>query len=143
MTLTVLIVDDEENIRYALRETLKEGGFIVIEAGDGRTALALAEEKEPEIILLDYKLPDMNGLEVLRELNTKPGNPVVIVLTGYGTIEMAVEAMRLGAFHFLTKPWERAELASRLQAASELISLRIAREEMKTCLLYTSPSPRD
>ena len=128
MALTALIVDDEETIRYGLREWLHEEGYVVIEAGDGRSALEKAE-KEPDIILLDYKLPDMNGLEVLKELTSRPGNPVIIMMTGYGTIEIAVEAMRLGAYHFLTKPWKQADLAMRLQAASELISLRIANEE--------------
>jgi len=128
MALTVLIVDDEETIRYGLREWLHEEGYVVLEAGDGKTALEKAE-KEPDIILLDYKLPDMDGLEVLRQLGSRPGNPVIIMMTGFGTIEMAVEAMRLGAYHFLTKPWDQADLAARLQAASELINLRIANQE--------------
>jgi DNA-binding NtrC family response regulator len=130
MALTVLIVDDEETIRYGLREWLHEEGYVVLEAGDGRSALEKAE-KDPDIVLLDYKLPDMNGLEVLKELTARPGNPVVIMMTGFGTIEMAVEAMRLGAYHFLTKPWDQADLTARLQAASELINLRIARDEMR------------
>ena len=128
MALTVLIVDDEETIRYGLREWLQEEGYLVLEAGDGRTAI-LQSEKEPDIVLLDYKLPDMNGLEVLKHLASNPSSPVVIMMTGFGTIEMAVEAMRLGAYHFLTKPWDQADLASRLQAASELINLRISKEE--------------
>ena len=128
MALSVLIVDDEESIRYGLREWLQEEGYSVLEAGDGQTALDLAKE-EPEIVLLDYKLPDTDGLKVLRELTSRPGNPVIIMMTGYGTIELAVEAMRLGAYHFLTKPWDQADLASRLQAASELINLRISSEE--------------
>jgi two-component system response regulator AtoC len=128
MALTVLIVDDEESIRYGLREWLQEEGYTVLEAGNGQTALELANE-EPDIILLDYKLPDTDGLTVLRELTSRPGNPVIIMMTGYGTIELAVEAMRSGAYHFLTKPWDQADLAARLQAASELINLRISSEE--------------
>jgi DNA-binding NtrC family response regulator len=128
MALTVLIVDDEETIRYGLREWLHEEGYVVLEAGDGKTALEKAE-KEPDIVLLDFKLPDMNGLDVLRELHSRPGNPIILMMTGFGTIEMAVEAMRLGAYHFLTKPWDQADLAARLQAASELINLRISDQE--------------
>ncbi len=130
MALTVLIVDDEESIRYGLREWLQEEGYSVSEAPNGRTALELARE-EPHIVLLDFNLPDMDGLAVLKELAGYPGNPVVIMMTGYGTIEMAVEAMRLGAYHFLTKPWDQADLANRLQNASELINLRISSEEIR------------
>jgi len=128
MALSVLIVDDEELIRYGLREWLQEEGYTVMEAEDGGTALEMANE-EPDIILLDYKLPDMDGLTVLKELSSRPGNPVIIMMTGYGTIELAVEAMRSGAYHFLTKPWKQEDLASRLHAAGELINLRIASEE--------------
>jgi DNA-binding NtrC family response regulator len=130
MALTVLIVDDEESIRYGLREWLQEEGYTVVEAPDGRAALELARN-EPHIVLLDYKLPDMDGLSVLKDLKAMPGNPVVIMMTGYGTIEMAVEAMRLGAYHFLTKPWDQADLANRLQSASELVNLRIFSEEIR------------
>jgi two-component system response regulator AtoC len=128
MALSVLIVDDEELIRYGLREWLQEEGYTVMEAEDGNTALEMAGQ-EPDIILLDYKLPDMDGLTVLKELTSRPGNPVIIMMTGYGTIELAVEAMRSGAYHFLTKPWKQEDLASRLHAAGELINLRIANEE--------------
>jgi len=128
MALSVLIVDDEELIRYGLREWLQEEGYNVIEAENGETALSKADE-EPDIVLLDYKLPDMDGLTVLKEISSRPGNPVIIMMTGYATIELAVEAMRYGAYHFLTKPWDNDDLASRLHAASELINLRIASEE--------------
>jgi len=129
MALSVLIVDDEELIRYGLREWLQEEGFTVHEAPDGATALDLASE-EPDIILLDYKLPDMDGLSVLKEFNNRPGSPVIIMMTGYATIDLAVEAMRQGAYHFLTKPWDQDDLTNRLQSASELINLRITSEEI-------------
>jgi len=128
MALSVLIVDDEELIRYGLREWLQEEGFDVDEAQDGNAALEKAGN-EPDIVLLDYKLPDMDGLTVLKELTSRPGNPVIIMMTGYGTIELAVEAMRSGAYHFLTKPWSQEDLAARLHAASELINLRISNDE--------------
>ncbi|MCK4721512.1 sigma-54-dependent Fis family transcriptional regulator [bacterium] len=128
MGLTVLIVDDEELIRYGLREWLHEEGFNVLEAPDGATALELANE-QPDIILLDFKLPDMDGLTVLKELTSRPGNPVIIMMTGYATIELAVDAMRSGAYHFITKPWDQEDLTGRLHAASELINLRISNEE--------------
>lgn len=131
MGLTVLIVDDEELIRYGLREWLHEEGFNVLEAPDGATALELANE-QPDIILLDFKLPDMDGLTVLKELTSRPGNPVIIMMTGYATIELAVDAMRSGAYHFITKPWDQEDLTSRLHAASELINLRISNEEHHT-----------
>ena len=128
MTLSVLIVDDEELIRYGLREWLQEEGFSVLDAPDGKTALEKIVS-EPDIILLDYNLPDMDGLTVLKEIVSLPGNPVIIMMTGFATIELAVEAMRNGAYHFLTKPWDQEDLAARLQAASELINLRISSQE--------------
>ncbi len=131
MALSVLIVDDEELIRYGLREWLQEEGYTVLEAADGNSALESCNE-EPDIILLDYNLPDMDGLTVLKEIMSRPGNPVIIMMTGFATIELAVEAMRNGAYHFLTKPWDQNDLASRLQAASELINLRISSEEQRT-----------
>ena len=130
MALSVLIVDDEELIRYGLREWLHDEGFNVFEASDGASALELASE-QPDIILLDYKLPDMDGLTVLQEIKSRPGNPVIIMMTGYATIELAVDAMRHGAYHFLTKPWDQEELANRLHSASELINLRISSEEQR------------
>ncbi len=128
MALSVLIVDDEELIRYGLREWLQEEGYSVLEAQDGSTALEQANQ-DPDIVLLDYKLPDMDGLTVLKELASRPGNPVIIMMTGFATIELAVEAMRNGAYHFLTKPWDHDDLAARLHSASELLNLRIASEE--------------
>jgi len=128
MALSVLIVDDEELIRYGLREWLQEEGYTVLEAADGNTALQKAGEA-PDIVLLDYNLPDMDGLTVLKELTSRPGNPVIIMMTGFATIELAVEAMRNGAYHFITKPWDQADLAARLHAATELVNLRISTEE--------------
>lgn len=131
MALSVLIVDDEETIRYGLREWLQEEGYTVLEAPDGEKALELASQ-EPDIILLDYNLPGLNGLEVLQELRKQPGDPVIIMMTGYGTIDLAVNAMRSGAYHFITKPWDQADLAQRLHNACELINLRISAEELRS-----------
>jgi DNA-binding NtrC family response regulator len=101
-----------------------------MEAADGNSAIALAE-KEPDIVLLDYNLPGMNGMQVLNEIQKLDGDPVIIMMTGYGTIDLAVEAMRNGAYHFITKPWDQADLAQRLHTASELVNLRITAAEHK------------
>ena len=100
----ILIVDDESNIRDILKDRLEATGYQVIQASDGKEGLALTESEEPDLILLDLKMPKMDGIEVLERLRKKFPEIIVIVLTGHGTIGLAVEAMKLGAFDFITKP---------------------------------------
>ena len=101
----VLVVDDSETIRDSCRQVLERAGYDVDEAADGKKAIASVSNIVYHLILLDLKMPDMDGLEVLtriREVN--PDTPVVII-TGYPSIDSAVEAMRLGASDFVPKPF--------------------------------------
>ncbi|MBN1297011.1 sigma-54-dependent Fis family transcriptional regulator, partial [bacterium] len=104
MQRTILVVDDEGGIRRSMRMILEYSGYSVSEAQDGPTALASARKHRPDLVLLDIKMPGMDGLEVLENLHQDyPGLPVII-LSGHGSVDTAVKATRLGAYDFLEKP---------------------------------------
>ena len=100
----ILIIDDQEAIRMFLAATLESRGYRVATAGTGAEGLAAAASEAPDLVLLDLRLPDMGGLEVLARLRDAEPGLCVVVLTSYGRTEAAVEAMRLQAFDFVTKP---------------------------------------
>jgi two-component system response regulator AtoC len=106
MSATVLIVDDEENIRRVLSMALQKEGYHTIAASGGHQALKLLDEARCDVMLSDMVMPDMNGLELLRRARERQPELLVVMMTAYGTIPAAVEAMRLGAVDFLTKPLE-------------------------------------
>jgi len=102
---TVLVVDDEGEIRTSLRGVLSDEGLRVLEAEDGRRALHLVRSERPELVLLDVWMPEVDGIELLRSLQDEPDRPQVIMLSGHGNIETAVQATKLGAFDFIEKPF--------------------------------------
>src|SRR5882672_10729812 len=105
MSETILVVDDEENIRHTLRGVLADEGFEVLEAPDGRRALELLQHASPRLAIVDVWMPEMDGIELVERMrNQAPGVPI-IVISGHGTIETAVRVIRLGAFDFLEKPF--------------------------------------
>jgi DNA-binding response OmpR family regulator len=103
---TVLIVDDEKNIRLTLSMVIEALNISVDTASTGAEALQKLAEKPFKLMLLDLKLPDLDGLEILRQVTDKYPKLMVIMITAYGSIEVAVEAMRLGAVDFLQKPFD-------------------------------------
>jgi two-component system, NtrC family, response regulator AtoC len=110
MNTNILVVDDERLIRWSLCERLKEEGYTGVPAEDGTTALHLLGEQDFGLALLDFRLPDMNGLDLLRKAREEaPGLPIILV-TAYSTVDNAVEAMRAGAFDYITKPFNMDEL---------------------------------
>jgi two-component system response regulator AtoC len=120
---TILIVDDEELIRWSLRERLRSEGYETVEAGTGAAALEGFKEGV-DLVLLDYRLPDTDGLTVLRELKKQDPDVLVILLTSFVSVETAVEAMKLGAFHFANKPFNLDEVAATVARALETTRLR-------------------
>jgi two-component system, NtrC family, response regulator len=128
----ILVVDDEPNARGALRTILGEEGYGVAEAGDGVEALSLLRNAGADLVLADVRMPRMDGLTLLREARENGIDAAFVVMTAFGSIEMAVEAMRAGAENFLVKPLdERAVLVviekalEKRRLAQEAANLRV------------------
>lgn len=109
---TLLLVEDDTVLRRRLARAFAERGFEVREAPDGPEALRLAESDPPEHAVVDLKMPAMSGLAVVEGLKQVDPSTVVVVLTGYGSIATALEAVRLGATHYLTKPADTDEIVA-------------------------------
>ncbi len=128
----VLIVDDEKNIRMTLKKALKGAGYKVKTAINGEDCLEKIEEEDFPVILLDKKLPGIDGLDVLRELNELNYHPKVIMITGYGNVESAVETMKLGAVDFLQKPFKPEEIIQLVDKVFKRISLEKEEKNLKS-----------
>lgn len=117
MSRRLLIVDDEKNIRLTLTRTLQPEGYEILTAVNGEEAVHLIREcKDIDVVLLDMKMPGMDGLEVLRKIHHIPGAPVVIMMTAYGTVGSAVEAMKLGAVDYISKPFSPRQVRDIVEA---------------------------
>ncbi|MGH7822932.1 MAG: UDP-3-O-acyl-N-acetylglucosamine deacetylase [Candidatus Binatia bacterium] len=117
MSDTILIVDDEEPIRASLRGVLADEGFRVLEAENGRRALQVLGEEDPVLILLDIWMPELDGIDLLRQIYGHRPGARVIVISGHGNIETAVRATQLGAFDFIEKPFSLDGLLQRVHRA--------------------------
>lgn len=137
---TILVVDDERLIRWSLKQKLELWGYHVSEAEDGSTALGRLQIDNPDMVTLDVRLPDMSGLDVLREIKQRDPKLPVIMITAYGAVDLAVDALRLGAFDFIEKPinfekfqnsiknaleanWMRTELERNVDASKSRFSI--------------------
>jgi len=129
-TLPVLIVDDELDIREGSERILKRMGFNVTTAANGEEGLEQFTTVNPAIILLDLKMPGIDGLEVLKRIREIDDNVIVIVITGYATVETAIQAMKQGAYDFIPKPFEPDQLRLIVNRAAEKIRLKRVAEEM-------------
>jgi two-component system response regulator RegA len=101
---TVMLIDDDEVYRLRLAKAFRDRGFAVLDFGDAESAIARARTEPPEIAVVDLRMPGVSGLEAVRTLKNIEPATRVLVLTGYGSIATALEAVRLGAVHYLTKP---------------------------------------
>jgi DNA-binding NtrC family response regulator len=131
---SILIVDDEESQRLILSGYLKQKGYNIFEASSGMNALKIIDNNLIDIVLSDYKMPEMNGIELLNKIKEKNPEIAVVIITAFGTIEDAVKAMKEGAFDYLTKPVDLDELEfiiKRITERQQLISEnKILREQL-------------
>ena len=119
-TVQVLLVDDEVSFVETLTKRLSKRSLEITAAHGGKEALgALARSKVLEVVILDVKMPGMDGIETLREIKKKHPLVEVIMLTGHATVESAIEGMKLGAFDYLMKPCDIDQLVSKVEGASE------------------------
>ena len=124
MTGCILLIDDDESLRRVTEYNLTEAGFKVITAASGREGLAQFTKKSPDLVVTDVQLGDMDGLDVLAAVKKEAPDTPVIVITAFGSIEMAVRAMHEGAFNFITKPFDRDTLRLSCKKALELKNLK-------------------
>jgi DNA-binding NtrC family response regulator len=150
MRMTILIIDDEKTIRWSLGEGLRNNGFDILEAASGEEGLQLFTDKSPDCVLLDMRLPGIDGMEVLRRMRKENPDVPVIVMTAYGEVDKAVEAMKLGSYDFVTKPFmiekmkvsiEHALTTARLR--SQLRSLERNREDWEANFVGKSAAMQD
>ena len=115
----VLIVDDDAEMGALLKDFLSKGGFVPEAVVSGRVALQKVAETYYTVVITDIKMADMDGLEVLKRVRELRPETAVIMITAFGTIDLAVEAMRAGAFHFVTKPFKMKEILAIVRKAVE------------------------
>jgi two-component system response regulator AtoC len=127
----VLVVDDEENIRLVLRTLLKKHGYEVEVADSGESALELVDRFGPDVILTDVRMPKMGGLDLLATLRAKQHPATVIVMSAYGSFDLALEAMKAGAYDYVTKPFKPEEIVLALKKAEERETLRRENRALK------------
>jgi NADH-quinone oxidoreductase subunit E len=138
--LDVVVIDDEEMFGEGCRQTLEMGGYRSAVARDGLRGLDLVRAARPSVVLLDLKMPGMDGIEVLSRLSQSEPGIVPIVLTGHGTVDSAVESMKGGAFDFLTKPFEPEKLLESVRRGMSLSALRKAKESAKEKPVDAAPA---
>jgi DNA-binding NtrC family response regulator len=125
----ILVVDDDESLRRVTEMQLEEAGYQVLTASGGEEALALVEQHAPDLVLTDLKMPGLSGMEVLQAIRRNHAEITVVLLTAFGTVQTAVEAMKAGAYDYITKPIDYSEL---LLVVSRALEHRSLIEEVRT-----------
>jgi two-component system response regulator AtoC len=133
--VTILIIDDEENMRHMLSKMLQRSGYSVQNAADGQEGLAKLESGAFDFILCDIKMPIMDGMAFLKQYSQTMHTSTVIMMSAYGTIDLAVEAMQLGAYDFISKPFKKDEVLLAIRKAEERDQLkrenRVLKEQLR------------
>ena len=116
---SILVIDDEENMRHMLSKMLTRAGYRTQTAADGAQGLAVMATTGFDYILCDVKMPNMDGIGFLEHLKEVESNATIIMMSAYGTIDLAVQAMRLGAYDFISKPFKSDEVLLAIRKAEE------------------------
>jgi|SRR5208283_2936056 len=119
MAHKILVIDDEKLIRWALEQHLVREGYEVSTAESAEKGLEMIVKDQPDIILLDNRLPEMTGLELLEKLNIRERHLTVIMITAYGMVETAVKAMKLGVYDYISKPFNLDDISVVIKKALE------------------------
>jgi two-component system, OmpR family, response regulator len=122
----VLLVDDEEDFRETLQKRLRNRKLLVEGAENGYKALELLQAQDFDVVILDVKMPGMDGIETLKEIKIKKPDVEVIMLTGHASVESGIQGMQLGAFDYVMKPVPLDELLDKMRQAFERKSMRAA-----------------
>ena len=138
--IELLVVDDDADFRGMLLSRFERSGFAVQAAADAQQALQLAQRRHFDVAVFDMLMPGKSGIELLKDFHSQYPDCEVILLTGQGTIESAVEAMKLGAFNYLTKPFPLRDLELQVEKAAERGKLRSENERLKTLLARSQPA---
>ncbi|MBI4483857.1 MAG: response regulator, partial [Acidobacteria bacterium] len=125
MAPRILVVDDDEAARYSIQRALETEGYEVAVSSRARRALDVQQTYDPDVIVSDVNMPEMDGIAFLRELSTRPMPPPVIMITAYSTLEIAVRSLREGAFDYLTKPFDVEQLRHAVRRAVERRQLKL------------------
>jgi DNA-binding NtrC family response regulator len=137
----LLVAEDETNLRLVIQKELQRLGYRVDVAPDGEAALRRLEEGNVDVLLCDINMPRMDGMELLRRVHERPNPPEVIMLTGHATVETAIEAMKLGAYDYLSKPYRITELDALVKQATEKRRLRVDNQRLRQQLARQSQMP--
>ena len=134
MKKKLLVVDDEANMRHMLGAMLSRSGYAVDQAENGEAALKAVSEKQFDFILCDVRMPEMDGMEFLERATAYIGDTTVIMMSAYGTVDLALQAMKAGAYDYISKPFKSDEVLLTLKKAEEREALKTENIQLKTTL---------
>lgn len=134
MKPAILIIDDDTSLRRVMEYNLQEAGYQVTAAASGEEGLRLFTEAPPPLLITDMKMPGMDGMQVLKAVKSRSPETVVIVITAFGTVDVAVEAMKAGAYDYITKPFNRDELRLTVEKALQFSGLKVENKRLKNQL---------
>lgn len=128
----ILIIDDDNSLRRVLEYNLQDAGYHVLTAASGEEGLRLFAEESPGLVITDMKMPGMDGMQVLKSIKERSPETLVIIITAFGTVDIAVEAMKSGAYDYITKPFNRDELRLTVAKALQFTGLAAENKRLKS-----------
>ena len=137
--ISVLIIDDEADMCDMLSHVLNQAGFTTYTAHDGNTGLEVFNKESPSVVILDLRMPGMNGMDVLKQIKHTGSETPVIIITAYGEIQSAVEAIKHGAYNYFNKPFDNEEVVLTVEKAIEERAMRQEIRMLKTQLSFVMP----